>query len=95
MTNDVNERIKGYQLSPPSVEKAITSLTGCLGSAEAQIFWDKACAICGVSNQPKTADELEKVFQFISEKTGTVGVVGKSLVVRARTYKILRRNEKN
>ena len=88
-----NGRIKGYGLDAPSRDSAINALARFMNLHEAEQLWDSACTTHSILSNTSNLDELQKAFEVLSSKPGTVGVVGKSLMVRANSYKLLNRKK--
>ncbi len=86
-------RVKGYGLDAPSRDSAINALTRFMEKGEAEELWDSACTTHNVLSNTSNLDELQKAFEALSSKPGTVGVVGKSLLVRVNSYKLLNRKQ--
>jgi len=91
MAETVNKRIGGYNLDPPTSEYALQSLSKFLDKQEATNIWESACQAHNILPNTNQLDELKAVFEELSSKSGAIGVVGKSLVVRVNSYKLLTR----
>lgn len=78
-----------YNYDAPTREFAITLLIKSLGRAQAMSIWNEACRRAEVNHQTTNIEELERVFDQISQEPGAAGVLGKSLQVRISTYKTL------
>lgn len=86
--------VPGYGLAPPSKDDALAFLARGVGPDAAASLWVRACRESGV---PVDARELApepmmKVSEWLSRQAGVVGVIGASLVVRLRTYRLLTAN---
>ena len=90
MSEILNDRIKGYDLDPPTKDYAVKALSRFMEESEAISLWESACITYNILANSTNLEELENVFKEISIKPGVVGVVGKSLVVRANSYKVLK-----
>ncbi len=86
-----NSRIKGYGLDPPSKLDAVKALAKFMDEKEAEILWESACTTHNILANTDKIEELESVFHEIANRPGTIGVIGKSLLIRANSYKLLNR----
>lgn len=85
-----NSKVAGYNLELPDRSYAISSLITFIGKSEAESLWQKVCRQAKFSEYTTKPEELEVIFNHIAKEPGSVGVVGKSMVVRAITYKLLK-----
>ncbi len=90
MSETVNNRLKGYDLDPPTKDYAIKALSRFMDEEDARSLWESACVTHNILANSTNLEDLENVFKDLSVRSGVVGVVGKSLVVRANSYKILK-----
>jgi hypothetical protein len=81
--------IPGYGLGPPTQGDALASLARAVGPDRAAGVWLRACADAGAPRTNLDVDEMMRVAERLAEQEGVVGVIGKSLVVRVRTYRLL------
>lgn len=81
--------IKEYNLEQPYWQKAVDAYKRFLSEADALQLWQNACEACKVSPKTEDIDQLDEVFQYLSQKDGIVGVYGASLKLRLRAYKNL------
>ena len=88
-----NGRLKGYSLKAPGKEEAIVALSRIMLPEQAEELWESACTTHNILSSTGNIDELENIFKELSENQGTVGVIGKSLLVRVNSYKLLKRKE--
>ncbi len=84
--------VEGYNFSAPDGRKAVQSFARILGESDAEDLWKKACEQQNVDSTTKNLDDLEAVYRFLSTRPGKTGVVGKSMMVRLRSFKILSQN---
>lgn len=81
--------IPGYGLVPPTRHDALAFLARAVGPDRAAGVWMRACADAGAPSSGLSVDEMMRVSERLAEQEGVVGVIGKSLVVRVRTYRLL------
>ena len=81
--------IPGYRLAPPTEQDALTFLARALGADRAASLWMRACREAGVRAGALSLGELERVAQALAGEEGPAGVVGSSLVIRVRSYRLL------
>ena len=81
--------IPGYQLAAPSEQDALTFLARALGADQAASLWMRACREGGGRAGSLSLDELERVVQALAREEGAAGVVGSSLSIRVRSYRLL------
>ncbi|HEU0302595.1 MAG TPA: hypothetical protein VFR37_24255 [Longimicrobium sp.] len=81
--------IPGYQLAPPTEQDALTFLARALGADRAASLWMRTCRGAGARAGALSMDELERVVQALATEEGPAGVVGSSLVIRLRSYRLL------
>jgi hypothetical protein len=81
--------VPGYQLAPPTEQDALTFLARALGADRAASLWMRACREAGARAGALSRDELERVVQALAKEEGPAGVVGSSLDIRLRTYRLL------
>jgi hypothetical protein len=86
--------VPGYGLAPPSKDDALAFLARGVGADEAASVWVRACRESGVPVDARDLgpEPMMKVSEWLSRQTGVVGVIGSSLVVRLRTYRLLTAN---
>ena len=80
---------QGFGLKPPSANYAIESIEKFIGQENAQSLWAKACQTAGIALSSSSPESLEKVFRVLSKEAGAVGVLGRSLSIRALSYRKL------
>lgn len=85
----------GYRLAAPSRDDAMAFLARALGADKAASVWTTACRAAGVSPATRDmgVDALIRVADWLGGQPGVVGVIGQSLLVRLRTYRLLSRNK--
>jgi hypothetical protein len=81
--------IPGYGLAPPTHHDALAFLARAVGADRAASVWLRACADAGAPRTGLGVDEMMRVSERLAEQEGVVGVIGTSLVVRVRTYRLL------
>jgi hypothetical protein len=81
--------IPGYDLSPPSRHDALAFLARAVGPDRAAGLWMRACADARATRGDLSVDEMMRVSEQLAQQEGVVGVIGKSLLVRVRTYRLL------
>ena len=70
--------------------RTIWSLEQLLGPEEASTAWASACRSAGFEpDQSLGLDDLEAVADALMAEDGTVALVGSSLAIRVRTYRML------
>ena len=86
--------VSGYNLAPPSMEDALTSLGRIGGPEKAREMWTAACSTAGVSATPGIGvEEMKRVCEHLKSQGGIVGVVGGSLLIRIQSYLLLSKKE--
>lgn len=83
--------VDGYDLNMPDRKMAMQSLEGMFGNVKADAIWLEVCKDVEIQPDSKSIDELSKAFVSMSKKEGTLGVLGRSLSIRATSYRILSR----
>jgi hypothetical protein len=91
MATSTQNPVPGYALSAPTEQDAITFLARALGADRAVSLWVRTCQEAGVRSGKLTLDELERAAQALAKQEGVAGVIGNSLVIRLRTYRLLER----
>jgi hypothetical protein len=81
--------IPGYGLAPPTPGDVLAFLARAVGPDRAAGLWIRTCAEAGVPSSGLSVDEMMRVSEKLAEQEGVVGVIGKSMVVRVRTYRLL------
>jgi hypothetical protein len=89
MATPAQNPVPGYALAAPSEQDAITFLARALGADRAVSLWVRTCREAGVRSGSLGLDELERAAQALSKQEGVSGVIGNSLVIRLRTYRLL------
>jgi energy-converting hydrogenase Eha subunit B len=81
----------GGALIPPTRDDALAFLARAIGPDRAASTWVRAVAAAGVGSQggELSVDEMLKVAERLAAEPGVVGVIGTSLVVRLRTYRLM------
>jgi len=84
----------GYGLAPPTKDDALAFLARGVGADAAASVWVKTCARAGVSATARdlTPEMMMKVCERLAEQSGVVGVIGASLLVRLRTWRLVTAN---
>ena len=85
--------IPGYALSPPSEQDALGFLARALGPDRAAQLWVAICREAGVPSGNLGVDELERAARVLAAQEGVAGVIGNSLVIRLRTYRLLEKTQ--
>lgn len=81
--------VPGYGLAPPASGDALAFLARAVGPDAAAAEWLRACRAAGAPSAGLSVDEMMRVSEELAKREGVVGVIGKSLVVRVRTYRLL------
>lgn len=81
--------VPGYQLAPPTEQDALTFLARAVGADRAAGLWMRTCREAGARAGALSLDELERVVQALAAEEGPAGVVGSSLAIRLRSYRLL------
>jgi hypothetical protein len=81
--------VPGYGLAPPTADDALAYLARAVGPDRAAGVWLRACAAVGAPRGGLSVDEMMRVSEHLSREAGVVGVIGNSLLVRVRTYRLL------
>jgi hypothetical protein len=89
MATPTQNPVPGYALAAPTEQDAITFLARALGADRAVSLWVRTCQEAGVRSGSLGVDELERAAQALSRQEGVAGVIGNSLVIRLRTYRLL------
>jgi hypothetical protein len=84
--------VAGYGLVLPNAHDALAFLARAVGPDDAAREWIRACAGAGAPNADLSVDEMMRASEGLAGREGVVGVIGKSLVVRVRTYRLLAGN---
>lgn len=84
--------VPGYGLAPPTPGDALAFLARAVGPDRAAAEWLAACKRAGAPSAGLSVDEMMRVAERLAEQEGLVGVIGQSLVVRVRTYRLLAGN---
>lgn len=79
----------GYALAAPTEQDAVTFLARALGADRAVSLWVRTCQAAGVRSGKLSLDELERAAQALAGQEGVAGVIGNSMVIRLRTYRLL------
>lgn len=70
--------------------RAVESLKDLLGEEEARRVWESMCRNLNVHpDGPLNLDEIEAIAEALMELGGPVSLVGNSLSIRVRTYRML------
>ncbi|HYW12917.1 MAG TPA: hypothetical protein VE871_13245 [Longimicrobium sp.] len=89
MTVHTPPPVPGYGLAPPTPGDALAFLARGVGPDRAAGEWLGACKRAGAPTAGLSVDEMMRVSGRLAEQDGVVGVIGQSLVVRVRTYRLL------
>ena len=94
MATSTQNPLPGYALAAPTEQDAITFLARALGADPAVSLWVRTCQDAGVRSGKLTLDELERAAQALARREGVAGVIGNSLVIRLRTYRLLEKTRR-
>lgn len=86
--------VPGYALAPPTEHDAMEFLARALGPDQAAALWVRTCRGAGVPSSGMGLDELERAAQALAAQEGVAGVIGSSLLIRLRTYRLLERTRR-
>lgn len=89
LEEDTAAVIDGYNFQRPSRTFALRVLISSLGRIPAMDAWRQAAANADVSDHSDEFDDLVLIFSNLASQSGVVGVIGRSLSVRAATYRAL------
>ena len=89
MATPTHNAVPGYALAAPTEQDAITFLARALGADRAVSLWVRTCQEAGVRSGKLSLDELERAAQALAKQEGVAGVIGNSMVIRLRTYRLL------
>lgn len=89
MATPTHNDVPGYALAAPTEQDTITFLARALGADAAVSLWVRTCQEAGVRSGRLSMDELERAAQALSKREGVAGVIGNSMVIRLRTYRLL------
>lgn len=89
MATPTHNAVPGYALAAPTEQDAVTFLARALGPDRAVSLWVRTCQDAGVRSGKLSLDELERAALALSKHEGVAGVIGNSLVIRLRTYRLL------
>jgi hypothetical protein len=80
-----------HGLVPPTRDDALAFLARAIGPDRAASTWVRAVAAAGVGTRGREldVDEMLTVAERLAAEPGVVGVIGTSLVVRLRTYRLM------
>ena len=92
MATPAQNPIPGYALAAPTEQDAITFLARALGADRAVSLWVRTCQDAGVRSGKLALDELERAALALAKHEGVAGVIGNSMVIRLRTYRLLERS---
>ena len=84
--------LPGYGLAPPAQDDALLHLARVMGVDRGVALWRDVCRRARVpfdADRPLSPAEMERAGEELSRVAGPAGVVGRGLVVRARTYLLL------
>jgi hypothetical protein len=87
--------VPGYALAAPTEQDAITFLARALGADRAVSLWVRTCQDAGVRSGKLAMDELESAAVALSKHEGVAGVIGNSMVIRLRTYRLLEKTRRH
>jgi hypothetical protein len=93
VTDAPSPALPGYGLTLPTSHDALAFLARAVGADRAAGIWVRACADARCSHGNLSVDEMMRVTERLAEQEGVVGVIGKSLLVRVRTYRLLSGNQ--
>ena len=84
--------VPGYGLAPPTPGHALAFLARAVGPDRAASEWLRACKQAGAPSAGLSVDEMMRASERLAQQEGVVGIIGQSLVVRVRTYRLLAGN---
>lgn len=84
--------VPGYGLTPPTPGDALAFLARAVGPDRAATEWLSACQRAGTPRADLSVDEMMRVSEQLAGEEGVVGIIGQSLLVRVRTYRLLAGN---
>jgi hypothetical protein len=76
-------------MPPPTSGDALAFLARGVGADRAAALWLRACADAGAPRDGGSAEQMLAVAERLAAHEGVAGVIGQSLVVRCRTYRLL------
>lgn len=80
-------RIKDYDLSAPTEQSALVSLTKVFGAERAAELWERACQSSGYAVGHVTSPrQVERCAIALVLNGGACATVGRSVEIRLRTY---------
>lgn len=94
MATPTHNAVPGYALAAPTEQDAITFLARALGADRAVSLWVRTCQQAGVRSGKLSLDELERAAQALAKQEGVAGVIGNSMVIRLRTYRLLEKTRR-
>lgn len=80
---------KNYSYSAPTREVALRSLGRYYTEKETYAIWENACKESGVDSSSNDLEDLGKVYKYLSGQSDDSSVVGRSMLIKLRTYKRL------
>lgn len=86
--------IKHYNHKAPTREAALFQLNRFYSENETNSIWDHACRKLNIDFSSEDMDDLNLIYQHLSEQNGNVSVVGRSLLIRLHTYQILEKKQR-
>ena len=86
--------VPGYALAQPTEQDALGFLARALGPDRAAQLWVATCREAGVRSGQLGVEELERAAQALAKQEGVAGVIGNSLVIRLRTYRLLEKTQR-
>jgi hypothetical protein len=95
MSTPTHNVVPGYALAAPTEQDAITFLARALGPDAAVSLWVRTCQEAGVRSGALATDELERAAQALAKHEGVAGVIGNSMVIRLRTYRLLEKTRRH
>ena len=76
-------------IEEPSESEAKDRLKRYFTESEIETIWSTTLAELSINSEAKLKlEDLEKVFGKLASEVGMVGVFGRSLLIRLRTYKV-------
>jgi len=86
------EKIKSknsYNLELPDKEYVLAKLIKFMSAEEALETWDRICKSNNISKNTESIEDLDIIFSAMSIEPGILTVIGNSLKIRMRSYKLL------
>lgn len=82
--------LSNQKIQMPKSQYALEMLSRLLTDKGAKELWNRACAYYGLE-AANDIQSLEKVYNYLANEPGSVGVLGRSLSFKLRSYTISQR----